>query len=81
SEIYDPLSKMWTLASNMLLSRIQHGATLLSSGKVLATGGNILPVGELYDYSSDTWTPVDKTSSERFQHTATVLLSGDVLIA
>ncbi|CAF5105236.1 unnamed protein product, partial [Rotaria sp. Silwood1] len=59
-EVYDPLTNNWTEVASMTQGRAGHTATLLSSGKVLVTGGELgEPFAELYDPVSDKWTPAD----------------------
>lgn len=49
-EIYDPAAGTWTAAAPTNMPRMQHTATLLSSGRVLVIGGG----GEIHtDYYSD----------------------------
>ena len=61
--------------------RYDHRATLLSSGKVLVTGGSGDTSAELYDPATGTWTDTGSMSTERILHTATLLPSGKVLVA
>ncbi len=53
SEIYDPLIGRWNSTGSMITGREFHTATLLSSGKVLVTGGEgntgYLSSCEIYD--------------------------------
>jgi N-acetylneuraminic acid mutarotase len=84
-EIYDPLSQTWSYASDMLVARMGHTATLLLNGQVLVTGGSTdgppTPTTEIYDPSSNTWTAGPSMSVARSGHTATLLQSGAVLVA
>ena len=76
----------WTSAGNMATARWAHTATLLSSGRVLVTGGitggAALASAELYDPVSTTWAATGSMHVARASHTATVLGSGaTVLVA
>jgi len=58
---------------------------LLSSGKVLVTGG-VGPNGpvasaEIYDPAINAWNPTGEMATPRSSHTATLLASGEVLVA
>ena len=41
SELYDPATDLWSLASSMAVPRQGHGAVLLDSGQVLVIGGAV----------------------------------------
>lgn len=87
AEIYDRESGVWTATGPLNAAREAHSATLLSSGKVLITGGcnnycdTKLNSAEVYDPSAGTWTSTGSMSTGRVLHTATRLLSGKVLVA
>ena len=65
--------------------RYSHTATLLTSGKVLVTGGNgllgLMSSCEIYDPHTGNWTSTGSMGIERVNHTATSLSSGKVLVA
>ena len=65
-------------------ARIEHTATLLANGRVLAAGGVgrtdvELASAELYDPDSGTWSATASMKQPRHRHTATLLLDGRVL--
>lgn len=69
----------------MAFSRYGHTATLLSTGKILITGGNdidqFLTSCEIFDPTSNKWSSAANMSTPRYQHTATLLTSGKVLVS
>jgi len=76
----------WTYsASPMGAARVQHTATLLSNGKVLAAGGSTgdatISTAELYDPDAGTWTFTGSMNHLRRVHSATLLGDGRVLVA
>jgi hypothetical protein len=88
SELYDPATGVWTAGSNSNGSLEYGTATLLLSGKVLATRGcidnscnNSLGSAELYDPASGTWSLTGNMVTPREYHTATQLTNGKVLVA
>ncbi|HXU01995.1 MAG TPA: kelch repeat-containing protein, partial [Polyangia bacterium] len=84
----------WTTTGSMTVTRQDHTATLLPTGKVLVAGGRSGPSNssglssaELYDRTTGTWAATGSMSGARYQHTATQLgtssnatTSGKVLV-
>ncbi|CAF1211024.1 unnamed protein product [Rotaria sordida] len=66
-------------------TRSYHTASVLTNGKVLASGGFgngvNLNSAELYDSSTGIWTTTGSMNNSRRQHTASVLTSGKVLVS
>jgi hypothetical protein len=84
SEIFDPTTEKWTEVSNMNIARDDFSMTLLSDGRVLATGGQDsrgeLNSAEIYDPDSGAWQLVGAMMVPRSHHTATSLTTGQVLV-
>jgi hypothetical protein len=56
TELYDPITQVWTASGNLNVGRFEHRATLLTDGQVLVAGGddatsfsNSLNSAELFD--------------------------------
>lgn len=85
TEVYDPVTRLWSLAGAMGSPRLAHTATRLGNGRVLVTGGHTgtLPTrdAELYDPLTRTWAPAPPMATPRENHTATLLDDGRVLVA
>jgi len=77
-DIYDPVTRVWSAAANLLTPLKLHPAVLLPDGRVLAIGAEM---AQIYDPVADTWTDVGKMEVPRADgHTATLLGDGRVLI-
>jgi N-acetylneuraminic acid mutarotase len=88
ADLYDPTTQKWSASGTMSISRTDHSATLLSTGKVLVAGGTTVDFNgvtvasaELYDPVSGTWTGTGSLLQGRERFTATLLRSGKVLVA
>jgi trimeric autotransporter adhesin len=88
SEIYDPASNSWSLAS-IIPRFVGNTATLLPSGRVLVMGAleslgggdyRALADAFLYDPTSDAWSAAAPMLGPRYSQTATLLTSGRVLV-
>ncbi|MBI4705428.1 MAG: hypothetical protein HY744_30360 [Deltaproteobacteria bacterium] len=78
AELYDPVGNTWTPAASSSCCHCGNiKATLLATGKVLATG----KCAALYDPEKDSWSPAGDMITERQYHTATLLPNGKVLVA
>ncbi|MDC0714180.1 kelch repeat-containing protein [Stigmatella sp. ncwal1] len=74
----------WTSAGAMSMSRYNHTATRLDSGRVIIAGGRngttTLSSVELYDPATNSWSLVSAMSKGRFAHAAVLLSSGYVFV-
>jgi hypothetical protein len=85
AEVYRSATDTWTLTDSMAEARELFSAVVLTSGKVLVSGGlgassTVLGGAELYDPSTGLWSAAGSLSVARFGHTATLLQSGKVLV-
>lgn len=89
TDIYNPDTNTFSPGATMATRRIEHTATLLSSGRVMVAGGRTdqqqdkdgFATVELYDPEQDAFGPPPGLSPERKGVTMTLLGSGDVLLA
>lgn len=86
SEIYDPGTGIWWTTGDMKVTpRRRLAATILSDGRVLASGGcddygTVYRSAELYDPTSDTWVLTGTMIAAHQEHQATLLRNGRVLV-
>jgi N-acetylneuraminic acid mutarotase len=87
AEVYAPAAGDWQPAASLNTGRVDHTATLLLDGRVLAVGGfGVSPpyaqaYAELFDPESGTWSPTGSMNEKRALHSATLLADGRVLVA
>jgi N-acetylneuraminic acid mutarotase len=86
TELYDPASNSWTMASPMNMARwINPVRALLASGRVLIAGGEEFFEGgltsETYDPRSNTWMRVGDWHDIRIEPGFTLLSDGRILVA
>jgi len=89
AEVYSAVNAgqgAWKLTGSMANAREEFPGVVLTSGKVLVSGGlgagnAVLAAAELYDPTTGAWSSAGSLSMARFAHTATLLQSGKVLVA
>lgn len=91
TELFDPLTGIFSAAAPMADARLDHTATLLADGSVLIAGGRVpnpgtftftfLATSEIYHPDTDDFTSTGPMNSPRSIQTATLLANGKVLIA
>ena len=83
AEVYSPVTNTWSPTMAMSDARSEHKLTLLTSGKVLVTGGAQGEAGvrvELYDPATGRWRRERGMAFERSAHGSTLLSDGRVLV-
>ncbi|WP_169720650.1 kelch repeat-containing protein [Geothrix fermentans] len=94
SKIFDGASQTFTTVAPMLTPRLGHTLTVLSDGRVLATGGYqafqlaldgwwygiSTNQSEIYDPASNIWTVAGNMSEARGDHAAILLPTGKVMV-
>ncbi|HEY1334224.1 MAG TPA: hypothetical protein VGF31_08210 [Myxococcaceae bacterium] len=94
TEIYDPVSRVWTKAAPMGTARRLHSVTLLRDGRVLIAGGFVCCVvegqtatefatatAEIFDPGTGLFTATRPMAVGRALHQATLLPDGRVLVS
>ena len=86
TELFNPVTGLWSQTGSMKEVRHSHTATLLEDGRVLVVGGETfsgrhLSTSEIYDPNIGEWTFAANLNYQRAGHTATLLLDGRVLVA
>ncbi len=81
-------ASIFCATGSMSTDRVQHTATLLSTGRVLVAGGfsvfvsgTILSNAEIYDPTTGTFGATGNMTVDRHSHAATLLTTGKVLVA
>lgn len=85
TELYSPLTGMWTAGASLVNPRYGHTATLLQNGKILVAGGasassTRLSSAELFDPATGLWSATGSMLGGHNRHTATLLPNGKVLV-
>ena len=78
AEVFDPATRGFTVAGNMMVTRSGHTATTLDTGQVLVIS---IGTAELYDPTTNRFTKTGHPIQARASHTSTLLRDGQVLLA
>lgn len=84
--LFDPKTNTFKKTGSLKTARAQHGAVLLSDGRVLVFGGRqstykVLASAELFDPKKGTWSPAGSMNAPRTNAAVTLLSDGNVLAA
>jgi len=87
AEIFDPVTKTFTLIASLYAKRVGHTATRLQDGRVLITGGSgvifyesALASAEIFDPATGLFTKTANLHAARLGHRAVLLRDGKVLV-
>ena len=87
SVLFDPFSNSWGATGSLLSQQSFATLTLLSDGRVLASGGYnnntgaVVPTAEIYDPTTGTWSATGQMNVARYYHVSVLLDDGRVLVA
>lgn len=85
AELYNPSSGIWTTTGSLAKGRTNFQMVVLSSGSVLAAGGQATPAilasAEIYSPTSGTWAATGDLNTAREDFRMVVLSNGNVLAA
>ena len=86
AETYDPITRAWASAAQMIIARRSHATALLPDGRLLAVAGrtfdgSISARTELYETPVAAWEAQPLLPLARRGHTSTLLPDGRVLVA
>ncbi|MCB1608483.1 MAG: hypothetical protein KDI71_16055, partial [Xanthomonadales bacterium] len=83
---FDPGTGLWSAATPMIYTRMNHTATLLDNGEVLVAGGyggsavGALSSAEIYNPRTGVWRPAADLPETRLNHIDLPLNSGEVML-
>jgi len=84
SEIFDPISRTFSLGAGLLTARTEHTATRLPDGRVLVIGGRtsseLLHSTDIYDPGTRSFSSGPILDRARAGHTATLLPDGRIVV-
>jgi Kelch motif/Galactose oxidase, central domain len=86
AEVFDTNTGTWATTGSMASPRFTHTLALLSTGNILAAGGNngggnlTLASAEVYDTAAGTWSPTGSLAQAREAHATTALANGNILV-
>jgi hypothetical protein len=85
AQVYDPDSGTWTVTGTLTTPRYGHAATLMSDGRVLVVGGDVIPdivvdSAEVYDPDTGAWTAIANMQAPREPIGAFLQPDGKVLV-
>jgi hypothetical protein len=96
-EVFEPLTRRWSILTKMREPRCRHAATSLPDGAVVFTGGLVAPPDsteysrarngdlaltvETWDSAVSSWEPLASMPSPRFDHVAAHVGKGRILVA